>query len=219
VDPSVAAPARTNRLRSQLRAVISGLAGREYALLTVGVGIVILQLLRSSRSILLPLWGAELSLSATVIGSVMSAGAILDLILFVPSGIIMDRAGRKVAAGLCIGVFSTGVLVLGFTSGVPGFVLASLIIGLGNGFGAGINMTIGTDLAPDGAVSEFIGLWRLFGDVGTTAGPAVIGALAGAGGLGLAITVAALVGYAGLGALLAGPETLHIARRSSIAPD
>lgn len=204
-------------LRTQVRRVLDGVQGRGRAIIFAGTAIVMLQVLRASREIVLPLWGDHLGLSATLIGSVMSAGAALDLALFIPSGLIMDGAGRKVAAGLCIGLFSCGMLLLGFTTGVPGFFLASLVMGFGNGFGAGINMTMGTDLAPDGAVSEFIGIWRLFGDVGAAAGPSIIGLVAAAGGLVTALLTAAAIGFVGLIVLLVGPETLTIARQSSIA--
>lgn len=206
------AAAQRPGLAAQFRAIGAGLRGRGWALATVGFAILMLQLLRASRNIVLPLWGDELELSATLIGSVMSAGAALELALFIPAGIIMDRAGRKVAAGLCIGIFSVGVFALSLAGSVPLFVVASLLIGLGNGFGSGINMTIGTDLAPTGAVSEFLGLWRLFGDVGAAAGPAVVGSIASAGGLPVAIVATALFGVSGLVALLFAPETLKLAK-------
>jgi MFS family permease len=211
-----AGDARASRvgLLAQIRSIGTGLRGRGFALATVGFAILMLQLLRASRHIVLPLWGDSLGLSTTLIGTVMSVGAALELALFVPSGIIMDRAGRKVAAGLCIGLFSTGMLSLTAAGALPGFVLASLLIGFGNGFGAGINMTIGTDLAPSGAVSEFLGLWRLFGDVGASAGPAIVGSIATAGGLPTAIIAAALMGFLGLAVLLAAPETLNLADSS-----
>ena len=210
-------PKKRVDLAAQVRAVVRGMQGRWGALVIVGFAILVLQILRASRSVLLPLWGERLGLTATLIGTVMSTGAALDMVLFVPSGIISDRAGRKVAGGLCIGIFAAGVLSLGFAGGVAGFFLASLIIGMGNGFGAGINMTIGTDLAPDGAVSEFIGLWRLFGDIGASAGPAIVGAIGAAGGLVTAVIATAAIGFVGLVVLLAGPETLTIARDAKIA--
>jgi MFS-type transporter involved in bile tolerance (Atg22 family) len=44
-------------------------------------------------------------------------------------------------------------------------------------------MTLGADLAPPGAVGEFLGFWRLIGDTGQSGGPLVVGAVAGAFGL------------------------------------
>jgi len=212
-EESIPVPQIRPGLRGQLRAIRDGLRGKGHALATVGFAILMLQLLRASRTIILPLWGDRLGLSATLIGSVMSIGAALELALFVPSGIIMDRSGRKTAAALCIGIFSVGVFVLPFSVGMAGFVLASLLIGLGNGFGSGINMTIGTDLAPSNAVSEFLGLWRLFGDIGTSAGPAIVGGIATAAGLPLAVGATAVLGLLGLVALLIGPEPLRMADR------
>ena len=200
------------RLREQAADVISGLHGRWFALVTVGLSILVLQLLRSARTVFLPLWGDSLQLRAVMIGAVISAGAAMDLLLFIPAGIIMDRGGRKVAASICIGTFSLGVLMLPLSSGLPGFLIASLLIGLGNGFGAGINMTFGTDLAPSRAVSTFLGAWRLFGDMGQSAGPAIVGALAAAAGLSAALFVTAGIGAVGLFVIaVIAPETLRLA--------
>jgi MFS family permease len=200
-------------LRTQAAEVAAGMRGRWGAFATVGSAVLVLQLLRQARNVFLPLWGDGLALSATTIGAVISAGAAMDLLLFVPAGIIMDRAGRKVAASICIGVFTAGVLLLPLTKGVAGFVVASMLIGLGNGFGAGINMTLGTDLAPTRAASAFLGGWRLFGDIGSSSGPAIVGALAGAAGLSTALFVTAGIGAVGLFVMaVLAPETLRFAR-------
>ena len=89
-----------------------------------------------------------------------------------------------------------------------------MLIGLGNGFGAGINMIFGTDLAPRNAASAFIGLWRLFSDVGQTLGPVLVGALASATGLAGSLYIIAGVGAIGLFVMIfVAPETLHLARQ------
>lgn len=218
-DRSVGA-SRTERkpgIRDQASLVAAGMKGRSFALITVGSAIMILSLLRAARSLALPLWGDALSLNATTIGAVISAGAAMDLLLFVPAGVIMDRAGRKVAASICIGVFSIGLLLLPLSTGLAGFVIASVVIGLGNGFGAGINMTLGTDLAPRNAVSAFLGLWRLFGDVGKSAGPVIVGSIAAAMGLSASLFVTAGIGAVGLILMaLIAPETLHLADRDGL---
>jgi len=184
-------------IREQASLVAVGMKGRWFAVTTVGFAVTILSLLRAARAIALPLWGDALSLSATTIGIIISVGAAMDLLLFVPAGMIMDRAGRKVAASICIGVFSLGLLLLPLSSGLAGFVMASMVIGLGNGFGAGINMTLGTDMAPRNAVSAFLGLWRLFGDVGKSAGPVVVGSIAAVVGLSASLFVTAGIGAVG----------------------
>jgi MFS family permease len=201
-------------VRSQFATLARRARERGRALLSMGTGILLLQLLRSSRTFILPVWGESLSLSATAIGGVMSLGSALDLLLFVPAGFLMDRAGRKIALSLCIALFAAGVGFLPFTAGLLGFTVGSLLMGLGNGFGAGINMTIGTDLAPKGSVSEFIGMWRILGDLGTTSGPVVAGSLAAVAGLSFGVWAISGLGAVGLATvLLFAPETLAIAQK------
>ncbi len=125
-----------------------------------------------------------------------------------PAGIISDRRGRRTSLGLCLTLFSAGLLLLLPAKSFALFVAAGILVGLGNGFGAGINMTTGTDLAPPEAVSEFLGIWRLYGDLGNAAGPILVGALTAAISLGPAVALTAAIG--GLGLLvtvLLAPET------------
>lgn len=191
-----------------LAPVFRGLRGRWYAVATVGFGILILSILRSSREVILPLWGTHIDLSVAEIGLAMSLGAVFDLLLFVPAGIISDRWGRKTSLALCLSLFSLGLLSLLPSRGFLLFVLAGALIGIGNGLGSGINMTTAADLAPENAVSEFLGLWRLYGDLGNAAGPALVGALSAAIALGPTVAVTALLGVLGLGVTaLFAPET------------
>jgi sugar phosphate permease len=63
------------------------------------------------------------------------------------------------------------------------------MIGFGNGLGSGTMLTLGADLAPAEARGEFLGMWRLIGDLGFTLGPSIAGVVAGA----LTLPTAALV--------------------------
>ncbi|HEU5432072.1 MAG TPA: MFS transporter, partial [Thermomicrobiales bacterium] len=67
--------------------------------------------------------------------------------------------------------------------------------GFGNGIGSGTMMTLGADLAPRGATGEFLGLWRLIGDVGMAAGPLAVGAVAAAFGLADGAYALAAIGF------------------------
>ena len=62
-------------------------------------------------------------------------------------------------------------------------LLAGLLIGFGNGLGAGINMTLGSDFSPRGRRAEFLGAWRLSSDAGSVGGPLLIAAIASAASL------------------------------------
>ena len=205
--------ARHRPLLASLQALRRGLRDRVGAIVTIGFAILVLSLLRTARAIVLPLWGARIGLGATEIGLAIGVGAAFDLAAFVPAGMIADRFGRKVSSSVCIGLFSLGLLLLVPARAILGFVVAGAVVGLGNGFGAGINMTTGTDLAPNGAVAEFIGLWRLYGDLGAALGPVVVGALAAALSLPPAVLTVAAIGWSGFAVMaLWAPESRDIAR-------
>ena len=91
------------------------------------------------------------------------------------------------------------------------------MIGIGNGLGSGSMMTLGSDLSPAGSRGEFLGVWRLIGDLGHTGAPLVVGVVADVLLLSLAIWV-----IAGSGLLAASiftflvPETLQ--RKPPLAP-
>jgi MFS family permease len=193
---------------SSLARLREGLRGRWHAIATVGFGIVTLSVLRSSRDIILPLWGASIGLTPTLIGVAISISAAADLLLFIPAGILSDRAGRKPVMALTLAFFSGGLLLLIPATNLVLFFLAAGAIGLGNGIGAGINMTTGADLAPDGAVAEFLGIWRLYGDLGSAAGPILVGAIAAAVALASSVAITAAVGLVGLTVVvIRAPET------------
>lgn len=142
------------------------------------------QMIRQGRFFLIPLFGADvLGLNAASVGLVMTVSAILDVSMFIPAGLLMDRFGRKVAAVPSFAVMSVGVAMIPLADGFWGLLLAAGVIGLGNGLGSGTMMTLGADLAPEGATGEFLGVWRLIGDAGAFVGPVSIGLIASLAGL------------------------------------
>lgn len=161
------------------------------------------QMIRAGRQFLIPIYGATvLGLDAAQIGFIMTSAAVLDMMLFVPAGVTMDRFGRKVAAVPSFVVMAIGVATIPLAHGYVGLLAASVLIGFGNGLGSGTMMTLGADLAPPGATGEFLGVWRLVGDAGAVAGPLVVGALAG--GIGLSGSAFVLAGIGVVAALTLG---------------
>lgn len=187
------------------------LRGNARALLTGGMGQLFAQMVRAGWVTLLPLYGANvLGLEVDQIGVVVSALSAIDFALFFPAGMIMDRVGRKYAIVPSFGLQAVGMLLLPLTTSFGGMLAVALLIGFGNGLGAGTMMTLGADLAPAGARGEFLGLWRVFGDSGFTGAPLVVGGVADALTLpaaSLAIAGAGLTAVLIFGLLL--PETLH----------
>lgn len=137
------------------------------------------QMIRQGRQLLIPLVGATvIGLNPAQVGLVMTSSAVLDMSMFIPAGVLMDRFGRKFASVPSFAVMAIGIGMVSFADSFEGLLIAALVIGLGNGLGSGAMMTLGADLAPPGATGEFLGIWRLIGDVGMVAGPLAVGLIA-----------------------------------------
>jgi len=98
--------------------------------------------------------------------------------LFYPAGWLMDNFGRKYAIVPSILIQAMGMALLPLTSTFAGLMVATCVIGFGNGIGSGTMMTLGADLAPPAERSEFLGAWNLIGDGGVTLGPILVGGVA-----------------------------------------
>lgn len=171
-----------------------------------GVAQLFAQMIRQGRQLLIPLVGAQqLGLNAAEVGTVMTISAVVDMSMFFPAGFLMDHFGRKMASVPSFAIMAVGIGLVPFTTSFTTLAAAGVVIGLGNGLGSGSMMTLGADLAPEGATGEFLGIWRLIGDLGMVVGPLVVGAIAGwlsldgsawalaAAGLAASLTLAFLV--------------------------
>ena len=184
----------TRNLKPKLRRLGHTLVAHRRSFLTTGSVVIVLKLLRSGRRILFPLWGISIGLDVAAIGLILGLSSAADLILFYPAGSLMDRWGRKWAAVPCLILFSLSLLLVPLAQEFKALLLIAMLTGLGNGLGSGLVMTLGTDLAPDDSIGEFLGLWRLIGDVGATSGPLLIGLIAQAASLSLAPIIPAILG-------------------------
>ncbi len=164
---------------------------------TAGSVAVTLVILRSARRVLMPLWGAWLELDLAQIGLVIGVASALDMMLFYPVGVVMDRWGRKWTIVPCLATLSLSLAAIPFTEDFISFLLVGLLGGFGNGLGSGAIMTMGADLAPRRRSGEFLGVWRLISDSGGLLGPAIVGGVAQALTLGAAFFASAGIGVAG----------------------
>jgi len=177
--------------------------------LTAGCAVIALQVLRQGRQVFLPLWGDAIGLDVAQIGLVYGISSFVDAGLFYPSGYIMDRWGRKWASVPSLLTLAIGLLILPATTEVYGYALVAMLTGIGNGFGAGIVQVLGADFAPAAKRGEFLGVWRLIGDVGNAGGPFAVSFVVGVASLGLASVCTGTLGLAGaLFMWLLVPETL-----------
>ncbi|HEY0214946.1 MAG TPA: MFS transporter [Cellulomonas sp.] len=176
------------------------LRGNARLLGTLGLAVVLVGAVRASRQVVLPLWSEHLGLAPATTSLVFGVSGCVDMLLFYPAGKVMDRRGRLWVAVPSMLVLGTSIAVLPLTTSVTGLAAVAMVMGLGNGIGSGILMTLGADVAPERGRSQFLGIWRVFQDSGAAAGPLLLSAVAAAVGLAAGITT---VGGAGLLAAVA----------------
>lgn len=176
------------------------------------------QMIRAGRTIVIPLFAAEvLGLAVDQIGLIVSISVAVDFSLFVVAGWLMDRVGRKFAIVPCFGIQALGMALVPFATSYTSLLFAAVLIGIGNGLGSGSMMTLGADLSPSRSRGEFLGVWRLIGDMGHTGAPLVVGVVADLLVLSSAIWVIAASGLAASSIFLFFvPETLR--QKSSPPP-
>ncbi len=164
---------------SPLRFLKSVLQSQSRSFATAGVGFLFMQIIRSGPQVIIPLYAANmLNMDVQTIGWVMSLSSSIDMLLFYPTGMIMDRWGRKRAIISSCLLIASGLALVPFSNSFPTLLVAGMLAGFGNGFGSGAMLTLGADLAPKIGRSEFLGAWTLIGDVGATSGPLAVGGLA-----------------------------------------
>lgn len=149
--------------------------GRVY--LTLGVGVMLVSALRASRQVVIPLWADHLGLEPTTTSIIYGLVAAVDMSVFYPAGKVMDLRGRLWVALPCALLMGLSLMAIPLTTGMVGFILASLLLGFGNGIGSGIVMTLGADAAPPQSRTQFLGIWRLMSDLGTSGGPVLLSAI------------------------------------------
>jgi MFS family permease len=190
----IGAPRATTAALSRWRTVGRGLRTNAAEMSAAAVAQTLGQMIRAGRFLIIPLWGARIGLDAAQIGTIVTLGAVIDVSMFIPAGMVMDRFGRKVAAVPSFTLMAIGIGLIPLTYDFVTLMLAAMVVGLGNGLSSGLMMTLGADLAPRGATGEFLGIWRLIGDVGAVMGPIAVGLVAASIGLSGGAWVLAVAG-------------------------
>jgi MFS family permease len=183
---------------ASLAGTLDVLRTQRRVLATAGGSTLVLQLMRATRQLLVPLFGQAAGLDVTTIGLVYSLSTVVDIALFYPSGVLADRWGRKWSAVPSMVLYSAGLALLPLVGGFYSLLAVAVLLGLANGIGTGVVMIIGADLArASGRHGQFLGLWRLIGDVGISSAPLLAGTIVSSAGLAAASLTVAGVGVAG----------------------
>ncbi len=179
------------------RSVASVLLEHRHVLLTLGTGAMCVAGARAIREALVPLWAESVGFSPAQTSLVFGVAGAVDMLLFYPSGWLMDRYGRVAAAVPSMLVLGLGMALLPLATSLVAVTAAATVLGIGNGLGAGLIMTLGADASPADGRAQFLGGWRLCADLGRAAGPLALSALTAVLTLGssaVVLGVAALLG-------------------------
>ena len=145
-----------------------------HVFLTLALAGSLLAAIRACRQIIVPLWASHIGLDAPTTAVVYGVMGSIDMLLFYPAGKVMDQHGRLWVALPSMLLMGGSLMLMPLTTGLTAFVIACMVMGLGNGIGSGLNMTIGADASPPGARTQFLGIWRLITDFGAGGGPLLL---------------------------------------------
>ncbi|UJP11636.1 MFS transporter [Microbacterium sp. KUDC0406] len=167
----------------------------------LGLAAAALSAVRSTRQVVLPLWGVSLGLDAQTIALVVGVSGAIDFALFYASGQVMDRFGRLWAAMPAMILMGCGFLVLSLThdldSATLWFGMLAAVLGVGNGLSSGILLTLGADTAPQRDPAAYLGSWRTLTDAGGAIAPLLVSAITALFALPLAAAAMGVVGLLG----------------------
>jgi MFS family permease len=194
--------------------VLSVLRAHRRVLLTLGTAVVIIGASRSLRVVLLPLWADHVGLSASTTSLIFAVAAAVDIAFFLPGGWLMDARGRAVVAVPVVASTALACLLLPLATTVATVTAVMVLVAAGNGLGSGIVMTLGADAAPEEGRAQFLGGWRLCGDIGVSGAPVLVSALAVVAPL--ATVCVAMGGLAAAGTLWVGYWTRRVDQQARL---
>jgi MFS family permease len=163
---------------------------------TLGVGALLVGAVRASRQVVIPLWALHIGLDPQATSIIFGLSGAVDMLLFYPAGSVMDRLGRKWVAVPSMLVLGLAHLLLPLTHSTVTLTAVALLMGVGNGLGSGVIMTLGADASPTVGRAQFLGAFRLFADTGNGAGPLLLAGATAVLGLAPAIVIMAVTGWA-----------------------
>lgn len=202
VLPDVEAVRRTRASRAAAAQSTAGVIREHLPVLrTLGSAAMLVGAVRASRQVVIPLWAQHIGLDPQTTSIIFGLSGAVDMLLFYPAGSVMDRLGRKWVAVPSMLVLGLAHLVLPLTHGVASLTSVAILMGIGNGLGAGVIMTLGADASPPIGRAQFLGAFRLFADTGNGAGPFLIAAVTALSGLGPAVVVMGVAGWAAAAAM------------------
>ena len=152
----------------------------------------------------------RIGLEADRIGLALGLVSIVGLALAYPSGMLVDRWGRKAVIVPATLLTAAAMPLFAVVTTWPAFLAASLVWASATGIGGAAPAAYAADSAPREATATALGTYRAVADLGYVVGPLLLGAIADLAGAGAALLFAAfLAASAALAFALFAPETLR----------
>jgi MFS family permease len=168
---------------------------------TLGAGVLLLSAIRRTRQVVIPLWAAHIGLSPTASSVIYGIAGAIDVAAFYPAGKVMSVYGRRWVAVPSAIIMGIAFLLMPLTHGAVTLAGTAMLMGLGNGIGSGIVMTLAAGISPGAGRPTSLGIWRELADAGSGVGPVILSAVTAVAGLAAGIAVSGSVGLAAAAAL------------------
>lgn len=162
---------------AEVPAALQMLRENHRVLLTLGVATALVAAIRACRQVVIPLWASHIGLDAATTSLIYGLMGAVDMLLFYPAGRVMDQRGRRAVTIPSMLIMGASFCLMPLTGGFASLLAASLLLGVGNGIGAGIVLTIGADASPITGRTQFLGIWRVITDIGGGGGPLLLSGL------------------------------------------
>ena len=119
----------------------------------------------------------KLALSVAEIGIGMAVGSVAGVIAAYPSGVLIDRFGRKAVIVPATLITGASMLLFMVAPSYIWFVFACMVWGVSASVGGTAPATYAADSAPPGMNAAAMSTFRMVGDLGYVIGPIALGAI------------------------------------------
>ena len=136
-----------------------------------------MMLYRMAYQGILPVYSAEIGMSAADIGRLFFVVSMGSLVMIVPAGFIVDKVGRKWATVPSTAIPGVAFLLIPFMDSFGPLMVIAVLMGFSNGLSLGSVATSTYDVAPEAVRARLQALRRTFAEVGAITGPLLGGYL------------------------------------------
>lgn len=121
---------------------------------------------------------SKIGLGPDQIGLGLGMISIVGLILAYPSGVLVDRFGRKAVIVPATALTGASMLLFAGSPSYTLFLIACILWSAASGIGSSAPAAYAADTAPPGMMAPALGTYRTIADLGYVVGPLALGAIA-----------------------------------------